>query len=101
MSVNTIVEDKSALKILAGAKFRDLAVHEGTPEEYPAIVIMSDGSPNGTKVMIYGVEVPFSDMSFYCDTHEDYPSCSMSLTTQDVELNGIKVRKSITLRKES
>ena len=95
---------KSALALLAEAKFQDLK--EARAEDPPAmpappIIIVSDGSPTGTRVLIHGAEVPFSDMSFYCDAHEEYASCSMNLTTQDMDLNGMKVRKSMTLRKES
>ena len=63
----------------------------------PPLQILSDGTSDGTIVMVHGVSVPFTRMDFYC-SGGDYPSCSMSITTQEKDLNGLVVERSFNLR---
>jgi len=64
----------------------------------PAIVIVSDGTAKGTKLLIHGQEVPFSGIDFYCNDSDDYKSLSMSVRTREKGLNGLVVERSFNLR---
>ena len=64
----------------------------------PAIQIVSDGTPEGTIVMLNGVSVPFDSMDFSCYGGE-YPMCSMSVTVRDVNEDGTSISRTFNLRK--
>ncbi len=63
-----------------------------------AIQIVSDGTADGTKLLINGVEVPFTGIDFYCNCGDDYKSCSMSVRTREEGPNGLVVERSFNLR---
>lgn len=67
----------------------------------PALQIISDGTAEGTKLLIHGVEVEFSGIDFYCSNSEDYKSCSMSVRTREKGPNGLVVERSFNLRHSS
>jgi hypothetical protein len=64
----------------------------------PAIQIVSDGTSEGTIVMLNGVSVPFNNMDFSCCASEDYPYCSMSITVRDIDEAGTSVSRTFNLR---
>ena len=64
----------------------------------PAIQILSDGTAEGTQLLINGVLVPFSGMDFYCSNGDDYKSCSVSVRIKEQGLNGLVVERTFNLR---
>lgn len=64
----------------------------------PAIVIVSDGTAKGTKLLVHGVEVPFTGIDFYCTDSEEYGSCSMCVRTREKGPDGLVVERSFNLR---
>jgi len=64
----------------------------------PALQIISDGTAEGTKLLIHGVEVEYTGIDFYCNDSEDYKSCSMSVRTREKGPNGLIVERSFNLR---
>ena len=64
----------------------------------PAIQIISDGTSSGTKMIVHGVEVPFTGIDFYCQNQEDNKYCSMSIRTSEVGQDGLVVERSFHLR---
>lgn len=90
--VDLIVEDR--IKLLAG----ELDASHGT--EQPPIMVMSDGTPEGTHLMVHGQLVPFKRMDIYCSHDPEYPHCSVSVTMNETDDNGMVVEKTLTLRKE-
>lgn len=95
-------KSKSGLDLAAEDKIRilaaDLKGEHGV--EQPPIIIMSDGTPEGTHLMIHGSLVIFKRMDLYCSHDSDYPSCSLSITTEDTDTEGLLIEKTLTLRKE-
>lgn len=90
---------KSTAERLAEHKFR--AEGLDTPEvSAPPIIIVSDGTPEGTKLMLNGELVAFKRMDIYCSKGDEYASCSMSVTMEESGQDGMSVEKTITLRKE-
>ena len=93
---------KSGLDLAAADKIRILAAElepaHGT--EQPPIMIMSDGTVEGTHLLLHGQLVPFKRMEIYCSDDKDYPSCSLSITVADVGPDGLEVEKTLRLRKE-
>ncbi len=73
------------------------AVH-GT--EQPPIMIMSDGTPEGTHILIHGQMLAFKRMDMYCSNDPDYPNCSISITMNETDNDGLIIEKTLTLRKE-
>ena len=66
----------------------------------PPILIASDGSPEGTVLLVHGQPVPFKDFSIYCDRSDDYSSCSVHVTIEESNEDGMTVERRLTLRKE-
>ena len=64
----------------------------------PAIVIVSDGTAKGTRLLVHGVEVPFTGIDFYCTDSEEYGSCSMCVRTREKGPDGLVVERSFNLR---
>ncbi len=64
----------------------------------PAIQIVSDGTAEGTLLLVNGVEVPFTGLDFYCNNDGDYQSCSMNIRTREQGPNGLTVERSFNLR---
>lgn len=93
---------KSGLDLAAEDNIRVLAAEldaaHGT--EQPPIMIMSDGTPEGTVLMIHGAMVPFKRMDIYCSRDADYPHCDLSITMVEDDASGMKVEKTLRLRKE-
>lgn len=92
-------------ELIAAERVRVLAVelddNYGTAlAEQAPITIMSDGTPEGTSLMIAGQPVAFDSMDIYCNRDSEYPSCSISVTMKDTDENGMEVRRTMTLRKE-
>lgn len=95
-------KSKSGIDLVAEENIRVMAAElnaaHGT--EQPPIVVMSDGTPENTHLMINGQMVPFKRMDIYCNRSDKYPSCSVSITTEQTDENGLLVEKTLTLRKE-
>ena len=69
-------------------------------EVAPAIMIESDGSPEGTKLYIHGQVVNVDNLYFNCYKGE-YGSCNLEICIRDTDANGMEIKRSLTLRKES
>jgi hypothetical protein len=65
----------------------------------PPIQIISDGSAEGTIVMINGVAMTFTNVNFSCSQSEDYPYCSMGVTVREADDSGMTVERTFNLRK--
>ena len=98
-------QPKSGVELTADARISILAAdldlsHGAEEPNYPPIMIASDGSPEGTVLMVHGQPVAFKDFSIYCDRSEDYASCSISVTIEESNEDGMTVERRLTLRKE-
>ncbi len=95
-------KSKSGIDLAAEENIRIMAAEldaaHGT--EQPPIVVMSDGTPENTHLMINGQMVPFKRMDLYCSRDDKYPHCSVSITTEQADENGLLIEKTLTLRKE-
>ncbi len=93
---------KSAIDLVAEDNIRimaaELKAEHGT--EQPPIMIMSDGTPEGTHILVHGQLVDFKRMDIYCSHDPDYPHCSFSITMESTDEDGLLVEKTLTLRKE-
>lgn len=93
---------KSAIDLVAEDNIRimaaELKAEHGT--EQPPIIIMSDGTPEGTHILVHGQLVDFKRMDIYCSHDPDYPHCSFSITMESTDDDGLLVEKTLTLRKE-
>ena len=78
----------------------ELNLDQGIATEHAPITVMSDGTPEGTVLLINGVPLEFDSMDIYCFKEGDHPSCSISVTVRDTDENGIVVSRTMTLRKE-
>ena len=98
-------QPKSGVDLAADARISILAAdldisHGADTPDYPPIVVASDGSPEGTVLLVHGQQVPFKDFSIYCDRSEDYSSCSVHVTIEESNADGMTVERRLTLRKE-
>lgn len=94
---------KSGLDLAAADKIRSLAAElglESKAADQPPIIIMSDGSPEGTMLMLHGQPVAAKRISLYCSSDEDYPHCDLSITIEQSDDDGLVVERTLTLRKE-
>lgn len=95
-------KSKSGIELAAENNIRllaaDLEAAHGT--EQPPIIIMSDGSPEGTHLMVHGQLVAAKRISLYCSNDPDYPHCDLSVTVESSDQDGLVVEKTLTLRKE-
>lgn len=81
------------IRILAA----DLLADHGT--EAPPIILASDGTPEGTHLVVQGQAVPFKRVSLYCSNDPEYPHCDVSITIEESDTNGLIIEKTLTLRK--
>lgn len=95
-------KSKSGLDLLADDNLQALAAELGIAEDvkHPPVVIVSDGTPEGTMLLLHGQPVPAKRVSFYCSKSEDYASCDLSITMEQSDQDGLIVEKTLTLRKE-
>lgn len=93
---------KSGLDLAADERIRILAAALGSEHisESPPIVIVSDGSPDGTHLMLHGQLVEATRISLYCSKSKDYPHCDLSITVEETGDDGMVIEKTLTLRKE-
>jgi hypothetical protein len=66
--------------------------------ETPVIQIVSDGTSEGTVLLVNGVQVEFTGIDFYCNSGGDYKSCSMCVRTRENGPDGLVVERSFNLR---
>lgn len=96
-------QGKSGLDLKAESNFEALATELGVKHaqsaEQPPIVIVSDGTPEGTMLMINGQPVAAKRISMYCSRDEDYPHCDLSITVEQSDEGGLLVERTLTLRK--
>ncbi len=92
------------LKILAQEKFAQLAeqIRNAKGNDLddigtPPIMIMSDGTVEGTHLMLHGQPVTVDSLHFGCSKGE-FGYCDMSIT-QRSEVNGME--RTLTLRKHT
>lgn len=78
----------------------ELNLDQGIATEHAPITITTDGTPEGTVMLINGVPIEFDSMDIYCFKDGEYPSCSISVTVKDIDESGMEVRRTMTLRKE-
>lgn len=94
---------KSGIDLAVAERIRILAASLGAEHESdaPPIVIISDGSPDGTRLMLHGQMIEATRISLYCSKSTDYPHCDLSITVEETGDDGLIVEKTLTLRKES
>ncbi len=96
---------KSGVELIAEARIKvratDLGEENGLPQASVPIIILSDGTPEGTKLIVHGQPVDFSRMDLYCNREGDYKSCSLSITQRETGPDGQTIERTMTLRKES
>lgn len=90
---------QQALKQMSAINMHKLGLSKADEMSSSPIVITSDGTTEGTQVLLHGNPIQFSSMSFHCCNDENYPSCEMSMTIEDSDESGVTVRRSLTLRK--
>lgn len=94
---------KSALDLVAEDRITSLAAEleiEDDADEHAPIMIVSDGSPEGTTLMVNGVPINAKRINLYCSKDEDYPNCDLSITIEESGPDGLRIEKTLTLRKE-
>jgi len=96
-------KSKSGIDLMAEDKIRILAAELQADNGItsPPILIMSDGTPEGTELMVHGQMVPFKRVSIYCSNDSENPYCDISITMEQSDDNGLVVEKTLTLRKEN
>lgn len=101
-AIESSKKSKSAMDLAAEDKIRVLAAEleaaHGTEE--PPIMIMSDGTPEGTHLLLHGQLVDAKRISLYCSNDPEYPHCDLSITVEQSESDGVKIEKTLTLRKD-
>ena len=100
-AIESSKRSKSGADLLAEDKIR-VEAGELQPAQGAAapMVIVTDGTPEGTMFMINGQEIQFDSLYVDCYKDGNYPSCSISLTVKEKDESGLEVRRSMTLRKE-
>jgi len=93
---------KSAIELEAAHRISLLAAELGktVAQDQPPIVIVSDGTPEGTMLMLHGQPIAAKRISLYCSNSDDYPHCDLSITMEESDDNGLVVERTLTLRKE-
>lgn len=93
---------KSGIDLAAADRIAILAASLGITNETasPPIVIVSDGSPEGTYLLLHGQLVEATRISLYCSNSKDYPHCDLSITVEESGEDGLVIEKTLTLRKE-
>tara|TARA_R110000824_G_scaffold362742_1_gene550714 strand:- start:321 stop:656 length:336 start_codon:yes stop_codon:yes gene_type:complete len=92
---------KSGIELAAAERISILAAELGATvaQDQPPIVIVSDGTPEGTMLMLHGQPISAKRISLYCSNDEDYPHCDLSITMEESDDDGLVVEKTLTLRK--
>ena len=95
-------EIKSGLELAADERIKALATELGIAQaaDTPPILIASDGTPEGTQLMLHGQLISAKRISLYCSNDEDYPHCDLSITIEESSGDGMRIEKTLTLRKE-
>ena len=75
-----------------------LKANEGI--ESPPIMIAGDGTPEGTVILIHGRPVSYRHIELHCSRAKEYPYCSINITMDDTNENGMIIERTLTLRKE-
>ena len=75
-----------------------LKANEGI--ESPPIMIASNGTPEGTVILIHGRPVLYKHIDLHCSRSEEYPHCSINITMDDTNEHGMIIERTLTLRKE-
>ena len=90
-------------KVLASKLISQLAEELGISKAEGAapIAIMTDGTPEGTMVLVNGQPIAFEGVNLYCCTTGEYPCCDVSVTIGEDAGNGLTVRKTMQLRKDT
>jgi len=93
---------KSGLDLASEHNNTILAAELGVANEIELLPIMiaSDGTPEGTVVLIHGQPVPFKQVDMYCSHEAGYPHCSISITMDETNENGMIVERKLILRKD-
>jgi hypothetical protein len=68
--------------------------------EQPPIMIMSDGTPEGTMLLVHGQPVSFKCVEMWCSNDPDYSHCNISITIKEAGSDGIEIEKTLRLRKD-
>ncbi len=95
----------NGVKLVAAKRVRlsagELGTSHGAEETAaPPIAIISDGTPEGTVLLLHGQPVATERISMYCSKSKDYPYCDLSVTVKESDDNGMVIEKTMTLRKE-
>lgn len=95
-------EDRSALELAADHRITILAAEldQAKGNDVPPIVIMSDGTPAGTSLLINGTAVAYKRLSMYTSNDPDYSYTDISITLEESSDDGMTVERTLTLRKE-
>lgn len=93
---------KSGIDLAADERIRILAAELEAEHSVksPPIVIVSDGSPEGTYLLLHGQLVEATRISLYCSRSKDYPHCDLSITVEETGEDGLIIERTLTLRKE-
>ncbi len=75
----------------------NMNIKKSKADSVPALQIISDGTAEGTQLLVNGVPVEFTAMDFGCYTGE-YGSCSMTVRVRDVDDKNMSIERSFTLR---
>jgi hypothetical protein len=93
---------KSSLDLAADHRISILAAEldEAKANDIPPIVVMSDGTPAGTSLMVNGHSIPYKRISIYASNDPDYSYTDISITLEESNDDGMTVERTLTLRKE-
>jgi len=99
-------EKVDAIELAASHNNRLLAADLGVEPEAPPILLATDGTPEGTYLVVKGQLTPFKSVSIYCCNNkesdgEDYSCCDVSVTIDVASEDGMTVTKSLRLRKDN
>ncbi len=95
-------EEKSGLDLAADHNISILAAELGQAKagDGPPIVVLTDGTPAGTQLMVNGTPVPFKRLSIYVSNDSDYSHTDISITLEESSDEGLTVERTLTLRRE-
>lgn len=105
-------EDKSGPALLSVAKLAflvatsdedhsDYASHTSDiAENAIPVKITTDGTAKGTKLTVNGEDIPFKYLYMECTNGGEYEYCSISITLEAIDENGIIIEKTLRLRQD-
>ena len=99
-------EDKSGPALLSAAKLASLvATDHGShtsdiAENAIPVKITTDGTPKGTKLTVNGENIPFKSLYMDCTNGGEFEYCSISITLEAIDENGIIIEKTLRLRQD-